>query len=107
MPARPRSRKSLGDDFGGVARQGILRLDALKRESRLLAASRFQRSPALERRGEPRSDLRVERVEADHGICDELVAATGRLVEADRIGAGKRTDESSHLVRLLERACPL
>ena len=71
----------------------------------LRAAPGFERAPGAERVVKPRRDLRVLRVEREHGVGDEIVAGAVGAVELGLVGLRKGADQrATRLGLAIEKA---
>ena len=71
-----------------------LRLDALKGGFRLRAAAAFERAPGAKGGGEPCRNLRIFRVEGEHGLGDEIVAEAVSSIELGRVALRECADQA-------------
>src|SRR6185437_14075807 len=93
----------LRDDLERIVRKWFGLGDALKSSLCNSASLRLERLPASERRKHPGRYLRVEFVEFEHPVGDEVVTPAVRAIEVDRIPHGEGSDQRTHLVGVFDR----
>src|ERR1700761_7812724 len=95
------SAERLLDDLAHVARLHM-RGDLFERGAHLLAQRGREAAPQLERAGEARGDLRIERIERDHLLGPERVAGAVFRVELRGIRAAETEDQRACAIRVLQ-----
>lgn len=85
--------------------------NTLQRGPRQRFAAGLERSVTAEGTEHARRDLRIELIDLEHLVCEEVIARAVRAIELQRIAQRIRTDERAHLVpgrdleeRILSRA---
>src|SRR5262249_38632120 len=91
-------RRRALDDVAAVRRERGGGGDALQRLLGPRAADGLEHAPALHRREQPRRELRILRVEHQHGVRDELVAGAVGAVELFLVRHRKSADQRAHAV---------
>src|SRR5262245_53416149 len=86
-------------NFGNVFRKSRRIADAFKRFLSMRASLGIEFFPTVEASGHACGDLWIERIQLDHHIGQEVVAAAVYRMEAQLIGA-KTADQCVYLVRV-------
>ena len=67
---------------------------------------RLEHAPALERGEKPRGDLRILRIEREHGVDQEIVAGAVGAVELRLVRHRERADQRAHAIGIGESRTP-
>src|SRR3954466_7933612 len=95
------SAERLRDDFRNVLGQTVGIADALECGARIVLSGTIEPAPAVEAARHARRHLRIEGIDGDHLVGEELIAGAVGGMEA-HVVADEGADERVHLVRNLD-----
>src|SRR5207253_3861589 len=96
------SGQAFADHFKDVAGQLARGTNALQLPLHQRLARNIVLAPASQRRQLPRSNLRIERIQLNHQIRQEAITRTVSRMEIDQVLPGKRPNQRTNLVRVLD-----
>src|SRR6185369_15768573 len=91
------------DDLARVGREVGARGHAGDRLARGIAVGLREGAPAVQRAGQPRGELRVDRVDLDHAVGPEHIARSVAAVEGPGVLRAQREQQAARAVRVAQR----